>query len=60
MGRKCIGEKKITYRILMGNLKESDHLEYLGVDGTLIFKLILNEQEMGAWAGVTWVRIGRM
>ena len=33
-----VGEKRNTYRILLGNLKVRDFLEYLDVDG----KMILN------------------
>jgi hypothetical protein len=29
-------EKRIAYRVLVGKLKESDHLEILGIDGGLI------------------------
>lgn len=33
---------KYTY-ILFGNIKGRDHLEDLGIDGSIIFKMILNK-----------------
>ena len=32
----CMGEKRIAYRVLVGKLKERDHLESLGIDRGLI------------------------
>ena len=41
----CTGEKS-TYRILTWNHVERDHLQYLGLDGTLIWKQ-LSQQTVG-------------
>jgi hypothetical protein len=29
----CLGENRNAYRVLVGNLKERDHLKDLGIDG---------------------------
>jgi len=40
-----------------GNLREGDHLEDTGADGRIILKLIFKKWDMGAWTGLTWLRI---
>jgi len=37
---------------------ETDHLEYLGVDGTIIIKWIFKKWNGGAWNGLICLRIG--
>jgi hypothetical protein len=37
----CTGDRRNAYKILVGNLKGRDHLEYLGVDGKIILEQIL-------------------
>jgi hypothetical protein len=34
----CMGEKRVVYRMLVGNSKERDHLEDPGVDGRIILR----------------------
>jgi len=41
-----------------GDLGEGDHLEDLGVDGTIILKWILRKWDEEAWTGLNWLRIG--
>ena len=40
-----------------GDLREGDHLEDLGIDGTIILKWISSESGMG-WTGLIWLRTG--
>ena len=43
-----------------GNLKERDHLEDLGVDESIILKLIFKNSDWEIWTGSMWLRIGRV
>jgi len=46
----CMGKDRNVYRIWFGNLTLGDHLEYLGVDETIILKWILRK-----WDGRLWM-----
>jgi hypothetical protein len=52
-----MGEKRSAYRILVGDLREGDHLGDTGVDGRITLKWILKKWD-GAWTGLSWLRIG--
>jgi hypothetical protein len=41
-----------------GDLRESEHLEYLGVDGKIILNVIFQKWGGKVWTGVVWLRIG--
>ena len=41
-----------------GNLRERDHLEYLGIDGRIILRWIFRKWDVGEWTGLIWLRIG--
>jgi len=41
-----------------GNLRKKDHLEDLGVDGTIILILTFGKWDVGVWTGSIWLRIG--
>ena len=51
------GEERWIHEFGGGNLKESDHLEDLGVDSRIIIlKWILNEVVGYVWSGLIWLR----
>jgi hypothetical protein len=54
----CVGKKKNAYKFLVQNLKERNHLEDLGVDGSMTLKYTLNKQDARFWTSFIWLRIG--
>jgi hypothetical protein len=50
-------EKRCTYRVMVGNLRERDHLEDLGVDGRVILRWIFRKWNVGVWIRSSWLRI---
>jgi hypothetical protein len=42
-----MGQRRGAYRILVGNLRERDHLEDIDVDGQIILKWIFKKQDGG-------------
>ena len=54
----CMGERRDIYRILVGNLRERDHLGDPGVDGRIILRWIFRKWDVGVWTGSSWLRIG--
>jgi hypothetical protein len=61
MGGVCstYGEKRGAYRILVGNLREGDHLGDPSIDVRIILKLTFKKWDVvGAWTGLCWLRIG--
>jgi hypothetical protein len=53
-----MGERRGVYWVLVGNLRERDHLEEAGVDGRIILRLIFRKWDVEAWNGSIWLRIG--
>jgi len=41
-----------------GHLRERGHLGDLGVDGRIILRWIFWQCDVGAWTGLSWLRIG--
>jgi len=46
------GDRRGAHRVLVGNLKERDHLEDLGLDDRIILKRILKK-----WGGEAWTEL---
>jgi len=47
-----------VYRVLVGKLRERDHLEDPGVDGRIILRRIFRKWEGVVGTGWSWLRIG--
>jgi hypothetical protein len=47
-----VGDRRPAYRILVGRPKGRNHLEYLGVDGRIILKLVFNKWDGESWTGL--------
>jgi hypothetical protein len=60
IGRACSmhAEKRGTYRILVGKLREGDYLEELGVDGRIMLKCIFKNWDGWEWTALIRLRIG--
>jgi hypothetical protein len=48
------------HRVLMGSLKERDHLESLGVDDRIILNMDVTGTVGWAWIGLIWLRKGQL
>jgi hypothetical protein len=54
-----MGESRGVYRQgFGGETLERYHLEDPGVDGRIILRWIFRKQDVGAWTGSMWLRIG--
>ena len=53
-----IGESRDTYRVLVGNLRERDHLEDPGIDGSIICRWIFRKWDGRVGTGLIWLRVG--
>jgi hypothetical protein len=53
-----MGDKEVRTRFWLGDLRERDHLEDLGVDGRIL-KWIVQKWDEELWSGLIWLRIGK-
>jgi len=60
MGGACSAymRERRVYRVLVGNLRERDHLGDPGVDGWTIVSCIFSKLVVVVWTGSSWLRIG--
>jgi hypothetical protein len=50
--------KRGAHRVLVGDLKEVNQLEDLGVDGRITLTRIFKKWNGKAWTGLIWLKIG--
>jgi hypothetical protein len=53
-----MGERRSANRVLVGNLRERDHLKDLGVEDVDNSKNRFSRSEMGTWTQWSWLRRG--
>ena len=60
MGGTCstCGERRGVYRVLMGKPEGKRPLGERGIDGRIILRCIFRKWDVGAWTGLSWLRIG--
>jgi CRISPR/Cas system-associated protein Cas7 (RAMP superfamily) len=58
MGGACstYGERRSVYRVLLGKLKEGDHLGDPGADGRIILRWIFRKWDVGLWP-MDWIEL---
>jgi hypothetical protein len=56
----CMGEKRNTYRVLVGKTEGNNYLEDLRTDGRIMLKWILKKKLGTAGIGLNWIRLGKV
>ena len=52
-----MGERRGVYGVLVGNLRERNHLADPDFDGKIILRWIFRKWDVGLWTGSSWLRI---
>jgi len=55
-----VGRGEVHTGWWLGNLRERDHLEDSGLDGTIMLRWIFRKWDVGVWIGLNWLRIGQV
>jgi len=50
-------ERRVVYKILVGKLREKDHLEDPSVDGRIMLSWMFRKWDVAAWTGLIRLRI---
>jgi hypothetical protein len=53
-----MGEGRVVYKVLVGNLREGDRCGDPGVDGGIILGWIFKKWDVCVRTGLGWLRIG--
>jgi hypothetical protein len=52
-----MGEGRAVYRVLVGNMRETDYWGDPGVDGRRMLRWIFRKWDVGVWTGLSWLKI---
>jgi len=53
-----MGERRGVCSVLVGKLRERNHLGDPGVDGRIISRWIFRKWDVGVWTGSSWLKTG--
>ena len=54
----CTEENRNAYRVWVGKPELRGHLKGLGIEESIILRLMLKKQDGKVWAGLLWLSIG--
>jgi hypothetical protein len=52
-----MGEGRVVYRVLVGNLRERVHGGDPSIDGRIVLRWIFKKKDVWLWTGLSWLRI---